>query len=466
MPHMLENTTLDKLGIGRFRYEFKPHRGFVYSSKGLARIFGIPHPKDVILKHLGDFIVNKKDAQELLEKFKEKKAVHNFETSCLTHNRKVKWVMIHAIVSHNGQGSYAEGIIQDISSCKDGQENAHLVSDALQSILDSIPDAIYFKDRKNRLTRVNKFYADGFGGKVENILGKTDFDFFPEEQARQMFNDDNQILKTGKPIVGKIERTLLPNGTWNQVITTKVPIYDTKGKIIGTMGITRDMTAHANLEFERHTMVLNALAVLSKALEMRDPYTQTHARDVSLIAKAIARKLGYDDNKLLQIEIAAELHDLGKISIPLDILIKPGKLSDLEYRLIKEHTNNCHRLIKDVVFPFPLAEIIYQHHERLDGSGYPRGLKGKQILPEARILAVADVLEAMTNHRPYRPALGLTKAVKELKQGSGKKYDAKVVDITLKLVHNSKGKFFWVQANGKDAGKKGASQNHWRGKGA
>ena len=258
-----------------------------------------------------------------------------------------------------------------------------------------------------------------------------------------MFQDDNSILKSGRPIIGKIERTTLPNGSWNQVITTKIPIINRDGKIVGTMGITRDMTAHANLQKERFSMVLNALQVLSKALEMRDPYTYSHTCHVAKIAQTIAKSMGFDEDRMMMIKLAAELHDLGKISIPLDILIKPGKLSDLEFRIVRQHVENCHNLIKGIDFSFPLAEIIYQHHERLDGTGYPRRLKGDSILMEARILAVSDVLESMTSHRPYREALGINRAIHELEKGSGKKFDSTVVKAALKLVKKNDGKPFW-----------------------
>ncbi len=130
----------------------------------------------------------------------------------------------------------------------------------------------------------------------------------------------------------------------------------------------------------------------------------------------------------------------------MDILNKPGKLNELEYRLIQEHVQNCYSLIKGIEFPFPLAEIIYQHHERLDGTGYPRQLKGDNILLESRILAVSDVLEAMTHHRPYREALGLTKACQELEEGKNIKYDPEIVNITLDLVKKNGKKEFWLES--------------------
>ncbi|HBG60370.1 MAG: hypothetical protein A2Y03_01980 [Omnitrophica WOR_2 bacterium GWF2_38_59] len=444
MEYHLTNTLFEHLCVGVFKYQFDSKEGFVYCNRALSKILGCSAKSEILGLNLEKFIINKSDREEFFKRLKRDGKVELYETTCQTKRNKVVWVLISAqLVYEKKQGSYIEGIIQNVTSYKGANEKLENEQDSLQTILDSIPDAIYFKDKENRITRVNKFYAKGFGGNLEKILGKTDFDFFPEEQAREMFCDDSQVLKTGKPIIGKIERTLLPDGTWNQVITTKVPIYNNKGKISGTMGITRDMTAHANAERDRYTMVLNALMVLSKALEMRDPYTQSHARDVGVIAQRIGKELKMSSEQLMHLKIASELHDLGKIGIPLDILIKPGKLSDLEYKLIKEHTNNCYKLIKNIDFPFPLADIIYQHHERIDGSGYPQGLCGKDILLEAKILAVSDVLESMTTNRPYRVALGIKNAIKELKTGSGTKYDPVIVNAVLKIVKKSDNMIFW-----------------------
>ena len=444
MEFHLTNTLFEHIGVGVFKYQLGTKEGFVYSNRALSKILGFSDKRELEGVKFEKLIINKGDREEFFKRLKRDGKVEMFETTCQSRRNKVIWVIISAQrVKDKKKSIYIEGVLQDVTKYKGANEKLENEHDSLQTILDSIPDAIYFKDRQNRITRVNKFYAKGFGGKLEKIIGKTDFDFFPEDQAREMFCDDQQVLKTGKPIVGKIERTLLPDGTWNQVITTKVPIYNNKGKIAGTMGITRDMTSHANAERDRYTMVLNALMVLSKALEMRDPYTQSHARDVGIIAQRIGKELKMSSEELMHLKIASELHDLGKIGIPLDILIKPGKLSDLEYSLIKEHTNNCYNLIKNINFPFPLADIVYQHHERIDGSGYPRGLKGKEIMLEAKILSVSDVLEAMTAHRPYRAALGINRAIKELKAGSGTKYDSNIVNIVLKIIRKSDKVVFW-----------------------
>lgn len=167
--------------------------------------------------------------------------------------------------------------------------------------------------------------------------------------------------------------------------------------------------------------------------EMRDPYTVGHERRVALIAVAIGAELGFDVGRLEGLQIAGHLHDVGKISIPAEILSKPSKLSAIELALVREHAQAGYDILKNVKFPWPVAQITLQHHERMDGSGYPQGLKGEKILIEARILAVADVIEAMSSHRPYRPGLGIDIALEEIESGRGTAYDTNVADACLRL---------------------------------
>lgn len=315
----------------------------------------------------------------------------------------------------------------------------------LRALLDNTPDMIYFKDMQNCFVLVNQAHADALGLTIEEIIGKSDLDFFPSELAQNYYADDNLVLKTGKSIIGKIEKAPRQRGEITYVSTTKVPHYGENGQIIGTMGITRNITDYANLEEERVRMVTSALAVLGKALQMRDPYTFSHTRNVAAIAERIGKALGWDDSRLLAIRLAGELHDLGKIGIPLDILNKSGKLDDLEYRLVQQHVEKCYELIKDIDFPFSLAEIIFQHHERLDGSGYPRRLKADEVILEARVLAVSDVLESMVSARPYRGALDIEKACEELKDGCDTKYDPQIIEIVFALFKGNNGKAFWTK---------------------
>jgi len=439
----LNISSADNLGIGLFKYAFLPHERFIIVNSALSKILGVTSGGELKKVRLENFFANYSERDEFFRHVRMNGKVNFFEAVFKTLTGDNIWVAITCSLVIHDRKEYLEGIIENISAHKEMEGSLALERDFLQGLLDNLPDAMYFKDRNNRIIKVNKFYAQGVGLKPEEIVGKTDFDFFPAQQARQMSVDDNYVLTTGKPIIGKIERTLLPDGSWNQAITTKIPMYDKNAKIIGTMGITRDMTVYANLEKERLLMLINTLKILGKALEMRDPYTFSHTRHVASIAEIIAKELNWDENRLLGIRLAGELHDLGKISIPLDILNKPGKLSDLEYSLIQQHAKNCYDLIKDIEFPFPLSETIYQHHERLDGSGYPRKLKGDEILFEARILAVSDVLESMTQHRPYREALGIVNASKELTSGRGLRYDSGIVDVALDLINKNGNKIFW-----------------------
>lgn len=177
----------------------------------------------------------------------------------------------------------------------------------------------------------------------------------------------------------------------------------------------------------------STIQAVAATVEMRDPYTAGHQRRVSQLAQAIAQEMHLPDDHIYALGLAASIHDLGKIRTPAELLSKPGRLTPLEFGIIKKHPQTGYDILKGIAFPWPIADWIRQHHERLDGSGYPQGLKGSEILLEARILAVADVLESMSSHRPYRPGFGLDAALEEITRHRGITYDAAVVDACLRL---------------------------------
>jgi HD-GYP domain-containing protein (c-di-GMP phosphodiesterase class II) len=202
-------------------------------------------------------------------------------------------------------------------------------------------------------------------------------------------------------------------------------------------------TLRTRAEHEQHAVLLQqsleqSILTIAATVEARDPYTAGHQRRVGELATAIAQEMELPDMQVQGIHFAAIIHDLGKIHVPAEILSKPGRLNELEYRLIQTHSQAGYDILKDVSFPWPIAEIILQHHEKLDGSGYPQGLKDGEIRLEAKIIAVADVVEAISSHRPYRPALGVKPALEEIRQGRGRLYDPSVVDACLRLF-NEKG---------------------------
>jgi HD-GYP domain-containing protein (c-di-GMP phosphodiesterase class II) len=187
------------------------------------------------------------------------------------------------------------------------------------------------------------------------------------------------------------------------------------------------------------TEALSAMvAPMVAAIEMRDPYTAGHESRVADIAVAIGKEMGWPEERLHGLRVAAQIHDIGKISIPAEILTKPTKLSAGEWAVIREHPETGYTILKDIPFQWPIAEGVRQHHERLDGSGYPRGLKADAILPEARILAVADMVEAMASHRPYRPAIKLNLVLQQIEKEAGSLLDAKVVSACVALFHEKR----------------------------
>jgi putative nucleotidyltransferase with HDIG domain len=209
---------------------------------------------------------------------------------------------------------------------------------------------------------------------------------------------------------------------------------------VGILGVTRDITERKQADEElRQTLeslrkaVGTTIQVMVSAVEMKDPYTAGHQLRSANLACAIATEMGLPREKIDGIRMAGSIHDIGKLSIPSEILSKPTKLTNLEFLMIKEHAQIGYEMLKNVESPWPLAQIVYQHHERMDGSGYPRNLKGDEILLEARIMAVADVMEAMASHRPYRPSLGIEVALEEIEKNKVILYDEAVADACLKL---------------------------------
>ncbi|MCJ7818218.1 MAG: HD-GYP domain-containing protein [Syntrophales bacterium] len=176
------------------------------------------------------------------------------------------------------------------------------------------------------------------------------------------------------------------------------------------------------------------MVALANTVEIKDPYTAGHQRRVAQLSCAMARELGWSPDRVEGIQVLCFLHDMGKIAVPAEILNKPGKISLTEFSLIKVHPQVGYDILKDIAFPWPVAQGVLQHHERQDGSGYPSGATAGEITPEAKILAVADVVEAMASHRPYRPALGIDQALEEITQNRGKLYDPDAVDACVRLL--------------------------------
>ncbi len=349
-------------------------------------------------------------------------------------------------------------LVEDITERKKAEADLRESQRRMADIIESLPDPTVVIDRGGRVLYWNREMVEITGFLASDMVGKGNYEYaLPFYGIRRpilidMIVDetvrfDNQYVyvrregnvlytetKTGK-LKGK-QRVL-----WGRA----APLYNTKGEIVGAIESVRDITERKQAEedlIKSHEKLeaifsgtVNALAVTT---EKRDQYTSGHQHRVATLACEIAREMGLSEKTIDDIKIAGTLHDIGKLYVPLDILSQPGRLTDIEYLFIKTHPAAGYDILKSIPFDAPIAEIILQHHERMDGSGYPRGLAGEQILLPARIIAVADVFEAMASHRPYRASLGIDKAMEEIQKNAGRLYDQNVVEACVRLVQKMK----------------------------
>ncbi|HXU93731.1 MAG TPA: HD domain-containing phosphohydrolase [Gallionella sp.] len=309
-----------------------------------------------------------------------------------------------------------------------------------RALVESTSDWIWEIDEHGIYTYASPQIYEILGYTVEEIIGKAPFDLMPPEEAQRVRGILEALLKERKAFRFLENENRHKDGRIVYMETSATPIFEGQGVFKGYRGIDRDITERKEAEKERrasaekleHTL-LQTIEAVAATVDARDPYTAGHQRRVAALASAIAHQMGLPEDKIRGLYLAASIHDLGKVHLPAEILSKPGTLNPIEYELVKTHSQTGFNIIKDVQFPWPIAQIVLQHHERLDGSGYPQGLKGEQILPEAKILSVADVVEAMSSHRPYRPGLGLESALDEIAKQRGVLYDPDVVDSCLVL---------------------------------
>ena len=332
------------------------------------------------------------------------------------------------------------GMALDITERKQAEDALRESEEKYRTILEDMDDVYFEVDIKGNITFVNASSCKMSGYSEEELLGMPFRKISaPDgiEKVMQYFGEIFLTGKTGKPFLWNLVKKNGEQGFF-EIVTSL--IKNKNGKPIGFWGIGRDVTERKRAE-EILQQTLSSLRkafgttiqVMVSAVEMRDPYTAGHQLRVADIARSIAKEMGLPDDKIDGIRLVGSIHDIGKLSVPAEILSKPTKLTDIEFSLIKEHSQIGYEMLKDVESQWPLAQIVYQHHERINGSGYPRNLKGDEILIEARIMAVADVVEAMASHRPYRPGLGIQAALEEIEKNKGIFYDDAVADACLRL---------------------------------
>jgi len=345
-------------------------------------------------------------------------------------------------------------LVEDITDRKQAEAELRESQRRLADTIESLPDATVVIDREGRVLYWNREMVEMTGFSAEDMIGKGKYEYalpfygirrpilidMIVDSTVQFDNQYTYVHREGKVLFTETKTGKL-KGKERILWGRATPLFDTKGEVVGAIESVRDITdlKQAEEDLKKSNERLEAIfsgtvSALAVTTEKRDQYTAGHQHRVASLACAIAREMGLSEQMIHNINIAGTLHDIGKLYVPLDILSQTGKLTEIEKLFVKTHPAAGYDIVKSIPFDGPIAEIILQHHERMDGTGYPRGLAGEDILLEARILSVADVVEAMASHRPYRAALGVDKALEEIQKNAGQLYDKSVVEACAKLI--------------------------------
>lgn len=337
-----------------------------------------------------------------------------------------------------GLAQRVHGVMLDITELMSAFESLQQSESRYRSMFDANPVPLWVFDIETfRFLAVNEAAVRHYGYTRDEFHAMTIADIRPPEDIDRL-RAQVSTLSEGMHDAG-IWRHRKKDGSIIsvRVMAHRIVYEGRRAEIVLATDITEPLEnarRARRAETELHHALIQTIEVLVAASEKRDPYTAGHQRRVAQFAVAIGRKLTLPDMQLEGLRLGALVHDIGKLGVPSEILVLPRRLNDVEYAMVKMHPEAGYDLLKEMKLPWPVAEMVRQHHERLDGSGYPRGLKGEEILLEARIIGLADVVEAMVSHRPYRAALGLTEAMEHVQRGRGTQYDPFVVDACMMVV--------------------------------
>ena len=339
----------------------------------------------------------------------------------------------------SGKPSGFRGVVRDITERRKIEERLRREEQRFRALAEQSSDIILLVNRKGVITYENSAVSI-LGINADNRIGENVFERVHHDDMKIVYDSFIILFNDKNAPVQKAEiRLRNADGSWHTfeaMGSNLVRDNVIEAAIVNLRDITERKRADEKLRQTLDSLrkaVGTTIQVMISAVEMRDPYTAGHQSRAANVARAIATEMGLSHDKIDAIRMAGTIHDIGKLSIPSEILTKPSKLTDIEYSIIKEHSQSGYEVLKSVESNLPLAEIVYQHHERMNGTGYPRNLKGDEILLEARIMAVADVVEAMASHRPYRASLGIEKALEEIEKNKGILYDEAVADACLRL---------------------------------
>lgn len=441
LDYMLDGCAFFKINEGQ---EEKPENlEYLDVNRAYEKLTGLTR-ENILGKKLADVTSPLLDINDNLFKIyrtvvaEEKTAFQEFYLEPLK-----KWLKI---IAYRPQSDCFIAIFEDFTERKKIEQALLESEEHFHTLMKLSPIPISFANEKGEIEFVNDQFTRTFGYTLEDIptLKMWGSKAYPDKKLRD--EAINAWLQAAEA-ANKNIKDFQPQETQVTCKDGTVRYVEVTGNYIGTklMAVFRDITQRRRGEEELRQSVNKVRRTLwsfiratIKMVEMRDPYTANHQQKVSQLASAIARELGFTEDKVEYISIAGMVHDIGKIYVPTDILSRTGLLNGFEWEIMKTHVQGSYDILKNIEFPWPIAQIALQHHERLDGSGYPYGLKGDDICQEARILAVADTVEAMSSHRPYRPAKPVSEAMKDIYQNQGTLFDPEVVKACVRLF-NEKG---------------------------
>ena len=380
------------------------------------------------------------DRQRTIALLHEQGFVRDFELQVRQKSGAIRTVTLSAELLEIQGEQCLLTVIQDITE-RVQAERALKESERIYRLLaDNVLDVIFLLDMNLNYSYVSPSVKGLRGFEPEEVLKQRFLETLAPPSRDLAMKTLSEVMKPGES--GHEERPtsrtlqLEMNRKDGTTVWTEVKfsfVRDGNRRPVGTLGITRDITERREADERIRRALAATVQAIAVTVETRDPYTAGHQRRVVDLASRIAMEMDLPGDTIDGIRMAAAIHDLGKISVPAELLSKPTELTDIEFMLIKTHSQRGHDILKDIDFPWPVARIVLEHHERMNGSGYPNGLAGDNILMESRILSVADVVEAMASNRPYRPPLGIDAALNEISQNKGILYDPEVADACLRL---------------------------------
>ncbi|MBP1734143.1 MAG: domain S-box-containing protein/HDIG protein [Deltaproteobacteria bacterium] len=422
-------------------FQSTPDGQLITANPAMARIFGYATPEEMInqVHNIGlQLYSNEKDRRTFQQLLKEHGIAGGFEAPFYRQDGTVLWgtLNVRAVKDSDDNVFYYEGTLEDITPRKEAEEELKKSEEKYRNIFENAVMGIYQVTPSGQYLSANPVLSriHGYNSPeemIESVADITQLYVDPSRRAELKRIINEQGFVKGFEIIMRRR-----DGSLHWVSNTSRAVRDEHGTILYYEGTIEDITSRKSAEESVKQLkqtLLGTLHALSRSIEIREPGITGHHRRVSNLGSAIARAMGLADDMAESIRVAGLVHDIGNMSVPSEILSKPGRLTELEYNFVKLHPRSGYDILKETGLPYPVAEIVLQHHERMNGSGYPQGLKGKEMLLEARVLAVADVVEAMASPRPYRPAMGIDAALEEIRKNKSTLYDAQVVDTCLTL---------------------------------